>query len=89
MNSKILKLMGIICLGFVVSTYNACSSPYSSNSGASADARIAASEKAFGENLHGVLVNQCSQCHGTFQNPLFAVSDDIKGSHAAHEQYFG
>ena len=75
MGSKIIKFLVIVGLGFMVTTYNACSSPYSSSSSSSEAARDLASLNAFKTNLHGVLENQCSQCHGTFQNPLFAVSD--------------
>ncbi len=71
MDKKIIKLIGIIGIGFMVSSYNACSSPYSS-SNSSIDA---ASQKAFSDNLHPILEQNCATCHGNNQQPLFAVSD--------------
>jgi len=69
----------------MVSTYNACSSPYSSSSFSSEEAYTAASIQAFGENLHGTLKNNCAQCHGAFQSPLFAVDDPVE----AHDTVIG
>lgn len=42
---------------------------------------LSVSEQVFFKTVYPVLNSNCSQCHGVFQNPLFAVKD-VKSSHS-------
>ena len=69
----------------IVVSYNACAPFGALNEGSgsfssNAEERQEASLLAFEKNLYPTLRNNCGQCHGVSQRPLFAV-DELRSAH--------
>jgi len=68
------RVVAVFILTYVTVSNNACSELKSSDSYSAASSE-ALSREAFKTSLYPVLRENCAQCHGKFQNPMFAQED--------------
>jgi hypothetical protein len=72
------RILSIVVLGALLFPYQNCSPMHSMQSTSSLSQQsVAVLAAKFEVTLQPTLLNNCSACHGVFQDPKFAVSDSV------------